>query len=94
MDSSNLTWPTWRVTGTSQHHEGHSGASLRLHIWNPPGHELPHQETINELHTHVFDMHSTIVRGKMNQRIFTFAVGSEWHSTAISVTGWVVASRR
>lgn len=69
------TEESWRES----HHKGHSGANLRLHIWNPPGYELPHQGTVNELHTHVFDMHSTIVRGKMNQRIFTFAVGSEWH---------------
>jgi len=64
----------------ASHHKGHSGATLRLHIWNPPDHVLPRQGTVNELHTHVFDMHSTIVRGKMNQRIYTFAVGSEWHS--------------
>lgn len=62
------------------HKQGHSGSTLRLHIWNPPGHEVPHQGTVNELHTHVFDMHSNVVRGKMNQRIYTFAVGSEWHS--------------
>jgi hypothetical protein len=68
------TEATWHES----HHEGHSGANLRLHIWNPPGHKLPHQGTFNELHTHVFDMHSNVVRGKMNQRIYTFAVGSEW----------------
>jgi hypothetical protein len=59
--------------------KGHSGATLRLHIWNPPGFKLPHQGTVNEVHTHVFDMHSTIIRGTMEQRIYTFAYGSEWH---------------
>jgi hypothetical protein len=65
----------WRAS----HHKGHSGASLRLHIWNPPGFALPRQETHNELHTHVFDMHSSIIKGTMQQRIYSLVVGSEWH---------------
>jgi hypothetical protein len=63
----------------ASYQKGHSGATLRLHIWNPPGHELPHQGTMNELHTHVFDMHSTVVLGKMTQRLYGFTIGSEWH---------------
>jgi hypothetical protein len=74
------TEESWRAS----HHGGHSGANLRLHIWNPPDFKLPRQGTVNELHTHVFDMHSTIVRGKMNQRIYTLAVGSEWWSVRAS----------
>jgi hypothetical protein len=69
------TEESWRAS----HHGGHSGANLRLHIWNPPGFKLPRQGTINEVHTHVFDMHSSVVRGKMEQHIYTFAYGSEWH---------------
>lgn len=51
---------------------GHSGASKRLHIWNPPGVELPHQETVNEIHDHVFDMKSTIVFGQLWQLLYRF----------------------
>lgn len=54
---------------------GHSGADLRLHIWNPPDHELPHQDTVNEVHDHVFDMRSTVVRGRLTQRLYEFVVG-------------------
>src|SRR4051812_48292134 len=61
------------------HQKGHSGATLRLHVWNPPGHKLPRQETVNEVHTHVFDMNSCIVRGTMEQHIYSFAFGSEWY---------------
>jgi len=63
----------------ASYQQGHSGSMLRLHIWEPPNHPLPHQGTVNEIHTHVFDMHSTIIRGTMEQRLFSFAVGSEWH---------------
>jgi hypothetical protein len=73
------TEESWRAS----HHQGHSGANLRLHIWNPPGFELPHQGTVNELHTHVFDMHSNVVRGKMTQRLYSFTFGSEWHQTHV-----------
>lgn len=52
---------------------GHSGADLRLHIWNPPGVELPHQDTVNEIHDHVFDMRSTVVKGMLIQRLYEFA---------------------
>jgi hypothetical protein len=61
------------------HQKGHSGSTLRLHIWNPPDHPLPHQGTTNEIHTHVFDMNSNVIRGKMNQRIYSLVVGSEWY---------------
>jgi hypothetical protein len=54
------------------HKRGHSGAATRLHIWNPPGIELPHQGTTNEIHDHVFDMRSTIVRGALEQRLYEF----------------------
>jgi hypothetical protein len=73
------TEESWRKS----HHEGHSGANLRLHIWNPPDHQLPHQGTVNEIHTHVFDMQSTVVRGKMTQQCYSFIVGSEWHQERI-----------
>ena len=63
----------------ASYQKGHSGATRRLHIWNPPGFKLPHQETVNEIHTHVFDMYSTVVRGRMEQHIYSFVVGSEWH---------------
>jgi hypothetical protein len=45
----------------ASHHRGHSGGRTRLHIWNPPGVTLPHQDTVNEIHDHVFDMLSTVV---------------------------------
>lgn len=64
----------------ASHQKGHSGSTLRLHVWNPPEHALPRQETVNEVHTHVFDMHSTIIRGTMEQRIYSFSFGSEWHT--------------
>jgi hypothetical protein len=63
----------------ASYQKGHSGSTLRLHVWNPPRHYLPRQGTVNEVHTHVFDMHSSVVRGTMEQRIYTFAYGSEWH---------------
>src|SRR3954453_8938459 len=56
----------------ASHQQGHSGAALRLHIWNPPGHELPHQETVNEVHTHVFDMQSNVIVGTLEQWRFGF----------------------
>lgn len=52
--------------------QGHSGGSRRLHIWNPPGIELPHQDTDNEIHDHVFDMQSTVVRGRLMQSLYEF----------------------
>lgn len=54
---------------------GHSGADLRLHVWNPPGVDLPHQDTVNEIHDHVFDMRSTVVRGELTQRLYEFVIG-------------------
>lgn len=59
------------------HKEGHSGSALRLHIWNPPDHILPHQKTVNEVHDHVFDMQSNVVRGSLTQRNYFFQVGRE-----------------
>lgn len=55
--------------------KGHSGSSLRLHIWNPPGVNLPHQETVNEIHDHVFDMLSSVVRGTLVQQLYILEVG-------------------
>jgi hypothetical protein len=55
--------------------KGHSGGNVRLHVWNPPGFELPHQKSDNEIHDHVFDMHSTVVRGRLVQRLYWFVVG-------------------
>lgn len=54
------------------HKKGHSGAARRLHIWNPPDIELPHQGTVNEVHTHVFDMQSRVVRGMLVQCLYEF----------------------
>lgn len=54
------------------HKKGHSGSNKRLHIWNPPGIILPHQETYNEVHDHVFDMHSTVVYGTLWQVLYEF----------------------
>ncbi len=54
----------------ASHQRGHSGASRRLHIWNPPGIELPHQDTYNEVHDHVFDMESEVVRGALWQHLY------------------------
>jgi hypothetical protein len=51
---------------------GHSGASLRLHIWNPPGIELVRQNTKNEIHDHVFDMRSTVLKGRLMQSLYEF----------------------
>lgn len=58
------------------HQRGHSGGTTRLHIWQPPGHELPHQATVNEIHDHVFSMRSTVVRGILMQQLYWFVVGS------------------
>ena len=57
-------------------HKGHSGGNVRLHIWNPPGFELPHQKSDNEIHDHVFDMQSTVVKGRLIQRLYWFVIGS------------------
>lgn len=57
------------------HKRGHSGAERRLHIWNPPGIELPHQDTTNEIHDHVFDMHSEIIKGILWQVRYSLEVG-------------------
>jgi hypothetical protein len=54
---------------------GHSGADLRLHVWNPPDVELPYQDTVNEIHDHVFDMFSTVVRGQLVQSLYEFIIG-------------------
>lgn len=59
----------------ASHQRGHSGASRRLHIWNPPDLVLPHQGTVNEVHDHVFDMESTVIRGVLCQRLYRFVVG-------------------
>ena len=67
----------WHAT----HHQGHSGATLRLHVWNPADHDLPHQETVNEIHDHVFDMKSTVVRGVLNQILYGVMVGTKWPNT-------------
>jgi hypothetical protein len=55
---------------TQTHHRGHSGANLRLHIWNPPNVELPRQKTVNEVHDHVFDMKSHVIFGTLEQQLF------------------------
>lgn len=55
---------------TQTHHRGHSGASLRLHIWNPPGVVLPRQKTVNEIHDHVFDMKSHVIFGTLEQQLY------------------------
>jgi hypothetical protein len=55
--------------------EGHSGANIRLHIWNPPHIVLPHQGSRNEIHDHVFDMKSTVIRGTLEQLLYQFVVG-------------------
>jgi len=60
----------------ASHKRGHSGAGVRLHVWNPPGYELPHQKTINEIHDHVFDMRSTVVHGRLTQLLYRFITGS------------------
>jgi hypothetical protein len=65
----------------ASYQQGHSGATLRLHIWNPADHELPHQETVNEIHDHVFDMQSTVVRGQLQQMLYGVLVGTKWHNT-------------
>lgn len=59
----------------ASHQQGHSGAARRLHIWNPPGVKLPRQDTVHEIHDHVFDMRSTVVKGQLWQRRFAFEVG-------------------
>lgn len=63
---------TWHES----HKQGHSGANLRLHVWNPPNHQLPRQETVNEVHDHVFDMKSTVVKGQLSQCLYAFEVGA------------------
>lgn len=62
----------------ASHQKGHSGASRRLHIWNPPGIELPHQKTVNEVHDHVFDMDSAVLIGELGQLLYRFIIGQEW----------------
>jgi len=64
---------TWH----SSHQQGHSGAARRLHIWNPPDVKLPRQDTVHEIHDHVFDMRSTVVKGELWQRRFAFEVGGQ-----------------
>lgn len=54
------------------HKKGHSGSSRRLHVWNPSGIELPHQDTTNEIHDHVFDMRSYVVKGIQWQILYDF----------------------
>jgi hypothetical protein len=54
---------------------GHSGATRRLHIWNPPMVTLPRQKTVNEIHDHVFDMHSLVLKGTLFQHMYYFTVG-------------------
>lgn len=63
------------VEETWEKKRGHSGASRRLHIWNPPGISLPHQGTVNEIHDHVFDMKSTVVKGSLKQLLYALVVG-------------------
>ena len=48
--------------------------SLRFHVWddNP----LPKQKTDNTIHDHVFDMHSTVLIGKLEHITFNFEVSS------------------
>lgn len=62
-------WHEGKGTGTS-------GSGLRLHVWNPRDHALPHQDTVNEIHDHVFGMDSLVVRGQLTQRVYEFVVGS------------------
>jgi hypothetical protein len=57
---------------------GHSGAMRRLHIWNPPRFPLPHQETTNEIHDHVFDMRSEVVIGDLVQDLYGFIFGQRF----------------
>lgn len=59
----------------ASHQQGHSGAARRLHIWNPPGVKLPRQDTVHEIHDHVFDMRSTVVKGELWQRRYAFEIG-------------------
>lgn len=59
----------------ASHQKGHSGAARRLHIWNPPDIELPRQDTVHEIHDHVFAMNSTVVKGVLWQRRYEFNVG-------------------
>lgn len=87
------------------HKQGHSGGMRRLHIWNPPGFELPRQGTVNEIHDHVFDMRSNVVRGVLAQQLYLFIVGdtrvthelyravyqknSDSRLEAMGVSGWL-----
>jgi hypothetical protein len=61
----------------ASHHRGHSGGRTRLHIWNPPGVTLPHQDTVNEIHDHVFDMLSTVMIGALEQQLYEFVPGRD-----------------
>lgn len=54
----------------ASHQRGHSGASRRLHVWNAPGFSFARQETHNEVHDHVFDMFSEVVRGALWQILY------------------------
>lgn len=56
--------------------QGHSGGYRRLHVWNPPGIELPRQPTRTAIHDHVFDMQSTVVVGKLTQVCYALIIGS------------------
>jgi hypothetical protein len=49
---------------------GHSGASRRLHVWNPPGLDLPSQARRSPIHDHVFDMESTVIVGQLRQIVY------------------------
>lgn len=59
----------------ASHQRGHSGGTRRLHIWNPPGVQLPRQDTVNEIHDHVFDMKSTVIKGVLEQCLYEFVIG-------------------
>lgn len=65
----------------ASHQRGHSGASRRLHIWNPVGIDLPRQHTHNEVHDHVFDMHSLIMYGCLTQHLFGLEIGTDEPAT-------------
>lgn len=76
------------VEATWEKKRGHSGANRRLHIWNPPGIALPHQGTVNEIHDHVFDMRSTVVKGNLRQQLYCFIVGRDGKLTPARGQGW------
>lgn len=48
---------------------GHSGAVRRLHVWPEEG-AIQAQESDNSVHDHVFDMHSTVLRGELEQVLY------------------------